>query len=379
MLRVTTLHASSATATAAYYAQYLTAAPGEVPGEWSGRQAAGLGLSGRVEVDALEALLSGRDPITGTPLGRELLDRYTSDGRLVRAVSGFDATFSAPKSLSVWWALTGDHRLLEAHDVAVAAALAHLERFGSTTRIRSNGGRLHPDTNGLTMATFRQTTSRADDPQIHTHAVISAKVQTADGRWYALDARYLKRHQRMLGGLYQSVLRAELTDRFGVDWRPIVNGQAEIAGVPDELLGVFSKRSADIDVALTDKLDDFRHREGREASRWERAALTREASADTRSRKSGHGAADLATRWRTEAAEVGWSADRLDDRHPTGGARARPDRRADRLRRRRRSVSACVRRGADPTCCKRSAMSNGPWRRCRDTAGPTPSNVPPTT
>src|SRR4051812_4967276 len=217
MLRVTTLHASSAAATAAYYAEYLTAALGEVPGVWSGRQAAGLGLSGRVEVDALEALLSGRDPTSGSPLGRELLDRYTTDGRVVRAVSGFDATFSAPKSLSVWWALTGDHRLLEAHDVAVTAALAHLERFGSTTRIRANGGRLHPDTDGLTIAAFRQTTSRADDPQVHTHAVISAKVQTPDGRWLALDARYLKRHQRLLGGLYQSVLRAELTDRFGVE------------------------------------------------------------------------------------------------------------------------------------------------------------------
>jgi conjugative relaxase-like TrwC/TraI family protein len=313
MLRVTTLHASSASATAQYYAQYLTAAPGEVPGQWSGRQATGLGLSGTVDVESLELVLSRRDPITGTPLGRELLDRYRSDGRLVRAVSGFDATFSAPKSLSVWWALTGDQRLLEAHDVAVTAALAHLERFGSTTRIRSDGGRLHPDTVGLTVATFRQTTSRADDPQIHTHAVISAKVQTAEGRWYALDARYLKRNQRMLGGVYQSVLRAELTNRFGVERRPIVNGQAEIAGVPDELLGVFSKRSADIDAALTDKLDDFRHREGREPSRWERAALSREASVDTRSRKSGHGAADLATRWRTEATAAGWTADRLDD------------------------------------------------------------------
>ncbi len=270
MLRVTTLHASSAAATAAYYAQYLTAAPGEVPGVWSGRQAAGLGLSGTVDVEALELLLSDRDPVSGTPLGRELLDRFTSDGRMIKAVSGFDATFSAPKSLSVWWALTGDRRLLEAHDVAVSAALKHLERFGSTTRIRRDGGRLHPDTNGLTMAKFRQTTSRADDPQIHSHAVISAKVQTAEGRWPALDARYLKKHQRMLGGVYQSVLRSELTHRFGVEWRPIVNGQAEIAGVSDDLLAVFSKRSGDIDVALVAKVDEFRHRQGREPSRGTR-------------------------------------------------------------------------------------------------------------
>jgi conjugative relaxase-like TrwC/TraI family protein len=312
MLRVTTLHASSAAATARYYAEYLTAAPGEVPGVWAGRQAAGLGLSGVVTVEQLEALLSGHDPVTGTRLGMELVDRPVNGGGVVRAVSGFDATFSAPKSLSVWWALTGDQRLLEAHDTAVAAALTHLERFGSTTRIRSNGARLHPDTNGLTMATFRQTTSRADDPQIHTHAVVSAKVQADDGRWLALDARYLKRHQRMLGGLYQSALRAELTHRPGVDWRPIVNGQAEIAGVPDELLEIFSKRSADIDSALADKLDDFRQREGREPSRWERAALTREASADTRSGKSGNGAADLANRWQNEAADAGWTVDLLD-------------------------------------------------------------------
>ena len=57
MLRVTTLYASSAAATAAYYTQYLTQAPGEVPGVWSGRQAAGLGLAGRVDADELEALL----------------------------------------------------------------------------------------------------------------------------------------------------------------------------------------------------------------------------------------------------------------------------------------------------------------------------------
>ena len=69
MLRVTTLHAASAAATARYYAEYLTAAPGEVPGVWCGRQADGLGLSGDVSVEQLEALLSGHDPVSGVQLG----------------------------------------------------------------------------------------------------------------------------------------------------------------------------------------------------------------------------------------------------------------------------------------------------------------------
>jgi conjugative relaxase-like TrwC/TraI family protein len=127
---VTTLYASSAAATAAYYTRYLAAALGEDAGVWSGRQAAALGLSGRVGVDELEALLDGRDPVTGTLLGRALWDRTLSTGKVVRAVAGFDATFSAPKSVSVWWGLTGDPGVLDAHDVAVHAALDHLERFG---------------------------------------------------------------------------------------------------------------------------------------------------------------------------------------------------------------------------------------------------------
>ena len=228
----------------------------------------------------LQALLEGRDP-TSWDAARQPARRPHADGngqggpgggRVRRHVLG------ARSRSSVWWALTGDPGLLEAHDVAVRAALEHLERYGATTRVRVNGRRQHPDTLGLTMAVFRQATSRDDDPQLHTHAVISAKVQTPDGRWWALDARYLKRNQRMLGGLYQSVLRAELTHRYGVAWEPIVNGQAEIAGMPAELLAVFSKRTAQVDAALAVKVDEFREREGRDPTRWERAALSREAA-----------------------------------------------------------------------------------------------------
>src|SRR3954453_6198571 len=144
-MRVTTLYASSSAATARYYAHYLTDAPGEEPGLWLGRQADGLGLSGNVTEEALEQLLSGWDPASGVTLGLPLVDRELGNGTTVRAVAGFDATLSAPKSLSVWWALTGDPGLAECHDVAVTAVADYIERFGSTTRVRSNGGRLHLD------------------------------------------------------------------------------------------------------------------------------------------------------------------------------------------------------------------------------------------
>jgi conjugative relaxase-like TrwC/TraI family protein len=311
MLRVTTIHANTAGASARYYTRYLAEDGRDNEAQWLGRQAEGLGLSGTVSTEDMEALLSGHDPTTGTRLGTPLVERVTPRGKLIRAVAGYDATFSAPKSLSVWWGLTGDPGLLEAHDLAVRAVLEHLERNGATTRVRVNGNRQHPDARGLTMAGFRQATSREDDPQLHTHVVVSAKVQTAEGRWMALDARYVKRHQRALGGLYQSVLRAELTHRYGVAWEPIDNGQAEIAGVPREPLDVFSKRTAQVDAALVDKIDEFRDREGRDPSRWERAALTREAAGDTRATKTHVSTADLSSRWRDEATALGWTPGRL--------------------------------------------------------------------
>ncbi len=311
MIRVTTLHASTASTTARYYTKYLAGESEEIPGQWTGRQADRFGLTRTVSTDDLERLLSGQDPVTGEQLGFPLTDRTTASGKVVRAVSGFDATVSAPKSVSVLWALTGDDGFAEAHDAAVQSVLTHLERFGATTRVRSNGGRLHLDTEGLTVAAFRQSTSRADDPQLHTHLVISGKVQTEDGRWLALDARMLKRHQRTLGGIYQSVLRAELTHRYGLAWGEIFKGQAEIAGVPTELLEQFSKRTAQVDDAMAVKLADFHKGEGRDPTTWERAAMTREAAADTRDHKSDHTLDQIRPVWIEEANTLGHTPDTL--------------------------------------------------------------------
>jgi conjugative relaxase-like TrwC/TraI family protein len=311
VLRVTTIHAHSAAASARYYTRYLTGDGPDAEGHWLGRQASAMGLAGSVETEDLEALLAGHEPATGQQLGSPLVDRVDSKGRMIRAVAGFDATFSAPKSLSVWWGLTGDPGLLDAHNLAVQAVLDHIERYAATTRIRVGNARQHPDAAGLIMAAFPQATSREDDPQLHTHVVISAKVVAPDGRWFALDGRYLKRKQRALGGLYQSVLRAELTNRYGITWGPIEKGQAEIVGMPKELLDAFSKRTAQVDAALADKITDFRAREGRDPTRWERAALTREASEDTRAKKTHAAPGDLGSHWRDQAKALGWTPTRL--------------------------------------------------------------------
>ena len=100
MLRVTTLYAGSAAATAKYYTRYLTKAPGEQPGRWTGNQAAGLGLTGEVSTDALELLLSGRDPLTGTTLGSPSRNTSTPStrGATGPTASRSTANVSSPQS-----------------------------------------------------------------------------------------------------------------------------------------------------------------------------------------------------------------------------------------------------------------------------------------
>jgi conjugative relaxase-like TrwC/TraI family protein len=216
---------------------------GEAPGVWSGRLAGQLGLVGVVAADELRASIDRRHPASGEALG----------GPKEPTVRAIDATFSAPKSASLLWAFAGPEVAAVvsiAHVEAVEAALGFVEERAAVTRRQTRGVRVRAGTSGWAAATFVHRTSRAGDPQLHTHAVIPNLVCREDGQWVALDATALYRWAKAAGSVYQEELRRRLSDRLGVSWGPDRNGCREMLGIGDDQLRSFSKRTTQIEQHL---------------------------------------------------------------------------------------------------------------------------------
>ena len=307
-VRVTTLKGLEA---GRYYTERLPGyyLNGEEPsGRWWGRAASDLGLSGQVGPEGFLAVMAGVDPVSGEVLGR----RY-GEG----SVRGYDATFSAPKSVSVLWAL-GDgqvrEQVVEAHDTAVDAVLGWVEDHAHT-RVRQHGHSVHVDAEGIMVGVFRQHTSRRLDPQLHTHAVIANKVRGPDGRWLALDARPLICDQRTLSALYHAANRVELTRRLGVEWETPENGIAEIAGLSKEVRAEFSQRTTDVERRFAAKLDRFEKKFRREPTVKERWRMEREAVVESRPGKPRSPSLDeLREDWSHRVEAMGLDPSRLVER-----------------------------------------------------------------
>ncbi len=282
--------------------------PDEPPGRWWGSGRHALGIDGEVEGEQLRALLEARPPSTRRPLGRGFGDS---------SARAFDATFSAPKSVSVLWALTPDSwvraEVLAAHDSAVEAALGWFETHGAVTR-RGKDGVFQVATQGITVGVFRQHTSRAMDPQLHTHAIVLAKVQDPTGKWLSLDASFLKRQQKTIGWIYDAALRAELRARLGVEWEPLVEGgQADLEAIREEIRDLFSNRSVQVDEKLAELIERWSsENDGAEPDRRTVAALERKAVTSSRPPKAdGVDAAELHRLWGDEAIEAGLDPNKL--------------------------------------------------------------------
>jgi conjugative relaxase-like TrwC/TraI family protein len=299
-VRVTTLKGPDA---GAYYVEALPSYYLDVDepiGLWQGSGAEELGLAGEIDDAAFLSLMAGNWPGTEESLGR----RYGE-----ASVRGFDVTASAPKSVSVMFALGDDDvrsAVLVAHDAAVGAMVDWIESHAHT-RFRIDGEVAVVDASGIVASCFRQHTSPALDPQLHTHVVVPNRVLAPDGRWLALDARTIKVHQRTLSALYHASLRAELTRSLGVTWREPANGIAEMASLPEALLREFSQRSEAVDARFEEKLERFVETMGYEPTPRQRWQLEREAVTDSRPAKAGaDDAASLHREWTEQAHTLGY-------------------------------------------------------------------------
>ena len=189
---------SSAQASSYYEADDYYTGDGLSPSEWQGAGAVALGLSGEVERDQFREMLDGKMP-GGQQLGS------VRDGE-VQHRPGWDVTMSAPKSVSIMAEVAGDRRLVGAHDRAVKSALAFAERHTAATRIRDGGIVERQQTGNLVVASFRHDTSRAQDPQLHTHNVIMNATRDVDGNWRSLEPRALYQLQKAIGAVYRQEL-----------------------------------------------------------------------------------------------------------------------------------------------------------------------------
>lgn len=280
---------SSVQAISYYEADDYYADGGVSPSEWQGRGAQSLGLSGEVDRAAFRELLDGR--IDGQQLG-------TIRGGQLEHRPGWDLTLSAPKSVSIMAEVAGDRRLIVAHGEAARTAMAHVEQHLAATRIRNGGSINREATGNLVIASFRHGTSRAQDPQLHTHNVIMNATRGADGAWRSLEPRALYQLQKQIGAIYRQEL-ARHARELGYEIAVGKDSTFEIRGLSDRVLDAFSTRSAAIEAAL----------EARGTSRAAASAAEKQVVAlDTRQTKTATDQAALVAAWRTTADEAGFDA-----------------------------------------------------------------------
>ena len=235
-----------ASATQNYYKQ-----DGAVEGEWQGQLAAKLGLSGAVTSEEFIRLTEGRHPGTGEQMvkHRAAQEYKNPDGTTTNAVehrAGWDATFSAPKSVSLTALVGGDERVREAHGAAVTAALVELERY---TQARIGGNNAAETTGRFVAAKFEHDTARPVNgyaaPQLHTHVFIMNVTDRPDGTTRALQERGMFDSQNFATAVYQSALTYQLRN-LGYEIEAGRSGAPEIKGYSQDYLEASSPRSQQI-------------------------------------------------------------------------------------------------------------------------------------
>ena len=232
--------------TQSYYKQ-----DGAVEGEWQGQLAAKMGLTGAITAEEFTRLTEGEHPRTGEVMvkHRPAQEYKNADGTTTNPVehrAGWDATFSASKSVSLTALVGGDERVRAAHSAAVTAALTELERY---TQARIGGNNQAETTGRFIAAKFEHDTARPVDgyaaPQLHTHVFIMNVTEREDGTTRALQPQSLFDTQNFPTAVYQSALTYQLRN-LGYEIEAGKSGAPEIKGYSQEYLDASSPRSQQI-------------------------------------------------------------------------------------------------------------------------------------
>lgn len=330
------------------------AVEGTPPGRWMGAGLAALGAGqltagSGVSEKQLQLLVGmGLDPITGDPLGRAYpvyksvaqrvedhsaaldtslsvveraqaiatIETEESAAGTRTAVAGFDFTFSIPKSASVLWAVAdgGIQSLIaDAHHAAVAEMVAYIEREVAFTRTGASAGDgavAQVDVRGVIATAYDHYDSRAGDPHLHTHVVISNKVQTVlDGKWRSLDSRPMHAATVALSELHEAVFADHLTRMLGVEWEIRDMGRNRnpgwaITSVPEPLIAEFSTRARHIDEETDRLIAAYVEAHGHTPNPTAIIKLRAQATLSTRPEKTLHSLADLTAGWRERARAI---------------------------------------------------------------------------
>ena len=218
------------------------------------------GVGERVGLDAAAVAGGPADPEVVAAWLDEGIAPNGAQGRAfgARSVHGFDLTFAAPKSVSLLRALRRgegsteivDKAVLTAHEAAVEAAMTYLHEHAGWTRTH-NPVTGHKDLQrlpGLVAAAYQHETSRCGDPHLHTHVLVPNRQARADGTLVSLDGNSLFHEAKAAGVIYQAVLRHELHQLIGVEWRAVDphTGMAEVAGITRAALRAWSQRASQL-------------------------------------------------------------------------------------------------------------------------------------
>lgn len=267
-----------------------------VVGQWFGRGAEELGLSGEVATEDFRAVLRGLRPASAEVLVRKA-NGY-DDRR-----AGWDATFNAPKSVSIQALAGDDQRLIDAHGKAVNRALVELEQYALSRR---RGGSEWVVTGNVVAARFDHIAARpasgvqdgnGPDPHLHTHVVIANMTRRPDGEWRGLDPIEIYRAQAFATAVYRSELAREV-QQLGYEIRIAGrDGRWELAGYSREQVMAFSRRRQDIEQALA--------REGLAGAEAAQIIAHR-----TRKSKDHRDEESLKAEWRSRAQQYGIAVER---------------------------------------------------------------------